>query len=97
MRSAEKVTCRFVLGLASDLEQALRLMEAALADSPDELRATDLWPDEAPTATTPLGGVYGSAPWFLGYHALNALDSDLAVELQPRQPSQPFDDHTWSS
>ena len=87
----------FVVGLASNFEQALRLMEAALADCPDELWATDLWPDEAPTAPTPHGGLHGSAPWFLGYHARNTLDYDLAAELEPWQPPRPFDDNTWSS
>jgi hypothetical protein len=92
MRYAVDVANPFVLGLASNFEQALRLMEAALADCPGELWATDLWPDEAPTAPTPHGGLHGSAPWFLGYHALNVLDYDLAAELEPWQPPQPFDD-----
>ena len=33
----------------------------------------------------------------LGSHALNTLEYDLAAELEPWQPPQPFDDHTWSS
>jgi len=97
MRYAEHVANAFVLGLASNFEQALRLMEAALADCPDELWVSDLWPSEAPTAAAPHGGLHGSAPWFLGYHALNTLDYDLAAELEPWQPPPPFDDHTWSS
>ena len=87
----------FVLSLASNFEEALRLMEAALADCPDELWETDLWPDEAPTAPTPHGGLHGSAPWFLGYHALTTLDYDLAAELEPWAPPKPFDEHTWGS
>ena len=72
-------------------------MEAALTDCPDELWQTDLWPDEAPTAPTPHGGLHGSAPWFLGYHALNTLDYDLAGEFEPWAPPQPFDDNTSAS
>lgn len=97
MSYADDVANPFVQGLASNFEQALRLTEAALADCPDELWATDLWPNEAPTAPTPHGGLHGSAPWFLGYHALSTLDYDLAAELEPWQPPRPFDDHTWSS
>ena len=73
----------------------LRLMETALTDCPDELWQTDLWPDEAPTAPTPHGGLHGSAPWFLGYHALTTLDYDLAGEFEPWAPPQPFDDNTY--
>ena len=94
VRYAGDVANPFVQGLASNFEQALRLMEAALADCPDELWETDLWPDEAPTAPTPHGGLHGSAPWFLGYHALKTLDYDLAAEFEPWQPPQPFDEHT---
>ncbi len=87
----------FVQSISSNFEQALRLMEAALTDCPDELWATDLWPHEAPTAPTPHGGLHGSAPWVLGYHALTTLDYDLAAELEPWAPPPPFDDHTWGS
>ena len=45
-------------------------MEAALTDCPDDLWEADLWPDEAPTGPTPHGGLHGSSPWFLAYHAL---------------------------
>ena len=65
------MTNPFVQSMASNFEQALRLMEAALTDCPDELWETDLWPDEAPTGPTPHGGLHGSAPWFLAYHALS--------------------------
>jgi DinB superfamily len=97
MRYAEGVTNPFVQSMSSNFEQALRLLEAALADCPDELWATDLWPDEAPTAPTPHGGLHGSAPWFLGYHALTTLDYDLTAEFAPWAPPPPLDDNTWSS
>jgi len=83
MRYTGSVSNAFVQSMAHNFEQALRLMEAALTDCPDELWQTDLWPDEAPTAPTPHGGLHGSAPWFLGYHALNTLDYDLAGEFEP--------------
>ncbi|UAB92485.1 hypothetical protein Dvina_29510 [Dactylosporangium vinaceum] len=85
----------FVQSLARNFEQALRLMEAALADCPDELWAADLWPDEAPTAAAAHGGLHSSAPWFLGYHALSILDYDLAGEFEPWAPPAPFDDNTY--
>jgi hypothetical protein len=90
------VASPFVLSMSTNFDQALRLLAAALADCPDELWAVDLWPDEAPTAPTPHGGLHGSAPWFLGYHALTTLDYDLSGELVPWAPPPPFDDHTWS-
>ena len=95
MRYTGSVSNAFVKSMARNFEQALRLMQAALTDCPDELWQTDLWPDEAPTAPTPHGGLHGSAPWFLGYHALNTLDYDLAGELEPWAPPQPFDDNTY--
>jgi hypothetical protein len=90
------VTNPFVQSLARNFDEALQLMEAALADCPDELWETDLWPDEAPTRAVPDGGMEGSAPWFLAYHALNCLDYDLSGEFEPWEPPQPFDDNTWS-
>jgi hypothetical protein len=90
------MTNAFVQSIARNFEQALRLMEAALTDCPDELWETDLWPDEAPTVPVPDGGLVGSAPWFLAYHALNCLDYDLSGDFEPWQPPQPFDDNTWS-
>jgi hypothetical protein len=95
MRYTGSVSNAFVQSLAHNFEQTLRLMETALTDCPDELWQTDLWPDEAPTAPTPHGGLHGSAPWFLGYHALNTLDYDLAGEFEPWAPPQPFDDNTY--
>jgi hypothetical protein len=84
----------FVQSLAHNFEEALRLMEAALTDCPDDLWATDLWPDEAPTAPTSVGGLHGSAPWFLAYHALLTLDYDLSAEFEPWRPPQPLDENT---
>src|SRR5206468_2804518 len=40
-------------------------------------------PDEAPTGPTPHGGLHGSAPWFLAYHALLTFDYDLTAEFEP--------------
>jgi hypothetical protein len=85
----------FVQSATKNFEEALRLLEAALTDCPEELWETDLWPEEAPTAPTPNGGLHGSAPWFLAYHALTVLDYDLSAELEPWEPPQPFDDNTW--
>jgi len=85
-----------VLSMASNFEEALRLMEAALADCPENLWRTDLWPDEAPTGPTPHGGLHGSAPWFLAYHALLTLDYDLTAEFEPWEPPQPFDENTYA-
>jgi hypothetical protein len=82
--------------MARNFAAALRLMEAALMDCPDGLWATDLWPGEAPTSPTPNGGLHGSAPWFLGYHALVTLDYDLAAEFEPWAPPQPFNENTYS-
>ena len=86
----------FVQSIASNFEEALRLMEAALTDCPDDLWETDLWPGEAPTGPTPHGGLHGSAPWFLAYHALLTLDYDLSAEFEPWEPPQPFDDNTYA-
>jgi hypothetical protein len=95
VRYTGSVSNAYVQSMAHNFEQALRLMETALTDCPDELWHTDLWPDEAPTAVTPHGGLHGSAPWFLGYHALSTLDYDLAGEFEPWAPPQPFDDNTY--
>src|SRR4051794_7547951 len=71
-------------------------MGAAVSDCPDGLWETDLWPQDAPTRPRPEGGLHGSAPWFLAYHALTCLDYDLTGEFAPWQPPQPFDDNTYS-
>jgi hypothetical protein len=88
-------TTTFAQSLSHNFEAALRLMEAALADCPDDLWQTDLWPDEALTGPTPHGGLHGSSPWFLGYHALSCLDYDLTGEFEPWAPPQPFNDNTY--
>jgi hypothetical protein len=95
MRYTDGVTNPFVASLADNFTQSLRLLEAALRDCPDELWETDLWPD-APTGPSQHGGLEGSAPWFLAYHALTCLDYDLTGELGPWAPPTPFDDNTWS-
>ena len=82
--------------MAKNFEAALQLMEAALTDCPDDLWQTDLWPDEAPTGPAEYGGLHGSAPWFLAYHALTCLDYDLSGDFEPWEPPQPFDENTWS-
>jgi hypothetical protein len=82
--------------MASNFDQALRLMDAATMDCPDELWERDLWPDEAPTGPAQFGGLHGSAPWFLAYHALTTLDYDLTADFSPWRPPPPFDDNTWS-
>ena len=82
--------------MASNFEEALRLMAAALTDCPDDLWETDLWPEEASTGRTPQGGLHGSAPWFLAYHALLTLDYDLSAEFEPWVPPQPFDENTYA-
>lgn len=87
----------FVQSVQRSFTEALALLEAALADCPGVLWETDLWPDEAPTAPTSHGGLHGSAPWFLGYHALLTLDYDLAAELEPWSQPPPFDDATYGS
>ena len=86
----------FVQGMARNFEFALQLTEAALTDCPDELWETDLWPVEAPTGPAPHGGLHGSAPWFLAYHALLCVDYDLTGDFAPWVPPQPFDENTYS-
>lgn len=90
------MTNPFVVSMSSNFEVALRLMEAALEDCPDNLWEADLWRDEAPTGPTPHGGLHGSAPWFLGYHALMTLDYDLTAEFESWEPPRPFDENTYA-
>jgi hypothetical protein len=85
-----------VKSLIRNFDVSLRLMEASLKDCPDSLWETDLWPDEAPTGPTSSGGLHGSAPWFLAYHALFTLDYDLTGEFEPWTPPQPFDENTFA-
>jgi len=97
MRYYVGVANPFVQSIASNFEESLRLMEAALTDCPYDLWERDLWPDEAPTDPTPHGGLHGSAPWFLAYHTLLTLDYDLTAEFEPWLPPQPFDENTYAS
>ena len=90
------VTNPFLQSMAGNFEAALRLMDAALRDCPGDLWETDLWQDEAPTGPTPYGGLHGSAPWFLGYHALTTLDYDLTAEFEPWAPPRPFNENTYA-
>jgi hypothetical protein len=96
VRYTSSVVNVYVQSMAHNFTTALPLMEAALTDCPDSLWQTDLWPDEAPTGPTPHGGLHGSAPWFLGYHALLTLDYDLTGEFEPWAPPPPFDDNTYA-
>jgi hypothetical protein len=86
----------FALSTASNFAEALRLLEVALADCPDDLWETDLWPDEAPMGPTSYGGLHGSTPWFLAYHALLTLDYDLTAEFEPWEPPPPFDENVYA-
>lgn len=81
IRYTIRVTSATVQHMARDFQDALQLMEAALTDCPTAMWETDLWPDEAPTAPGSHGGLHGSTPWFLGYHALTCLDYYLSSEL----------------
>ena len=96
MRYHGGVANPFVQSMASNFEEALSLMEAALRDCPDDLWEMDLWPDEARTAPVPHGGLHGSAPWFLAYHALLTLDYDLTAEFEAWEPPLSFDENTYA-
>ncbi len=82
--------------LEHNFAAALTLMEAAVLDCPDHLWQVDLWPDEAPTSPEPYGGLHGSAPWFLAYHALSCHDYDLTGGFVMWEPPDPFKDNTYS-
>lgn len=90
------VPTALVQTLEHSFASALALMEAAILDCPDHLWQEDLWPDEAPTGPGPYGGLHGSAPWFLAYHALSCLDYDLTGGYVRWEPPEPFDDNTYS-
>lgn len=62
MRYTGSVSNAFVQSMAHNFEQALRLMQAALTDCPDDLWQTDLWPDEAPTAPAARGDCTARLP-----------------------------------
>lgn len=96
MRYTEGVTSALVQGMARNFEDALRMMEAAVTDCAEALWETDLWPHQATTGPAQHGGLHGSAPWFLAYHALTCLDYDLSGDFEPWQPPKPLDDNTWS-
>lgn len=96
MRYTHTVPNTSVQSLTHNFKEALRLMEAALADCPEDLWQTDLWPEEAPTRPGPHGGLHGSAPWLLGYHTLSCLDYDLTAEFEPWEPPVPFNDTTYA-
>src|SRR5271167_1691449 len=85
-----------VQSMDRNFEEALRLMGATITDCPDSLWEADLWPDEATTGPTSYGGLHGSAPWFLAYHALFTLDYDLTGEFEPWQPPQPFGENSYA-
>src|SRR5258708_16080691 len=53
MRYTGRVSNAFVLSMAHNFEQALRLMEAALTDCPDELWQAAFGPGEAPPGPGP--------------------------------------------
>jgi hypothetical protein len=84
----KKVANPLVQSMASNFEEALRLIEAALMNFTGDLWETDLWPDDAPTGPTSHGGRHGSSPWFLAYHALLTLDDDLSAEFEPWKPQR---------
>lgn len=85
-----------VQSMSRNFHDSLARLEAALADTPGGLWETDLWPDEAPTGPASDGGLVGSAPWFLGYHALTVLDYDLSGGFEAWEPPKPFDENVWS-
>jgi len=89
------VATALVQSLTRNFEDALLMIQAALTDCPDDLWPVDLWPEDGPTGPTQHGGLHGSAPWFLGYHALSCLDYDLAGEFEAWAPPEPFDDNTY--
>jgi hypothetical protein len=89
------MTSAFAQSMVRNFDDALQLMETAITGCPDTLWETDLWPDEAPTRPGPHGGVMGSAPWFLAYHALSCLDYDLTGGFERWEPPPPFHEHVW--
>jgi hypothetical protein len=90
------VSNALVQTLEHNFASALELMEAMIRDCPEDLWQTDLWPTEAPTTPEPHGGLHGSAPWFLAYHAPSCLDYDFTGGFNRWEPPPPFDDNTYS-
>lgn len=86
----------FVQSMSRNFHTALRLMEVVILDCPDALWEKDLWPDQATTGPTSYGGLHGSAPWFLAYHALFTLDYDLTSEFESWSPPKPFDENSYA-
>ena len=87
----------FVQSMAGNFEEALRLMEAALTDSPKTCgrRTCGRTKRHGPT---PHGGLHGSAPWFLAVpRALSPSTTTSAAEFEPWEPPQPFDENTYAS
>jgi hypothetical protein len=95
MRYTDDMADALLTSMRWNFDDALQRLQAALADCPDELWETDIWP-EAPMRPGPHGGLEGSTPWFLAYHALTCLDYDLSGDFVPWAPPKPFDDNTWS-
>jgi hypothetical protein len=79
----------FVLSIARNFKEALRLMEAALTDCPGDLWETG----EALTSPTSRGGLHGSTARFLEYHGLLTLDYELSAEIEPFEPPHPSDEY----
>lgn len=83
--------------LNRNFDDTLTMLERALSACPNDLWETDLWPDEAPTEPGPHGGLHGSAPWFLAYHALSCCDYDLTGGYGVWLPPPAFRDHVWGA
>ena len=82
----------FAAGFAEALDQ----LERVVRDCPDDLWEVDLWPAQATTGPTEVGGLWGSAPWCLAFHALFCLDYDLTGDFAPWAPPAPFDESTFA-
>src|SRR5829696_1379095 len=94
MRYDEHVANPFVLGLASNFERALRLLEAALADCPPSCGRPTCGrtrPNGA-NASRRLARISAVVP-----RLPRAEHARLRPGRRARQPPQPFDEHTWSS
>ncbi len=91
MRYTGSVSNAFVQSMAHNFEQALRLMEAALTDCPDDLWETDLWLEEAPTPSADryhgmlFAAIVGSMPVHVVEHAsqIRQFLTAAGVTVQP--------------